>query len=241
MNTDVFRSRLHRCGAPRRLAACTLVLVFAAGLQAARAASPDCAALYQQLDTQHHEALDSAGNNRTAALRAVEQAVFDAFAACPEDGRFYVLMGDVQISLGQISLAVAYGMKAVNLAPQDWRAHQLLGSTLAMGGDAEHGVAELRQAAELSGGNSRVRLNLASALVWASRFKEAAPLLDELVKDPDKVVAGAAYHLRGKVRLSEGKVREGSADFERALDLGYKTERFEIPRSVLERDDNPSP
>jgi len=241
MNTVIFHACLHQRGIRGHIAACAMVLVLATGLQAARAASPDCAALYQQLDTQHHEALDAADDNRAAVQRAVEKAVFDAFEACPDDGRFYALMGDVQISLGQVSLAVAYGMKAVKLAPQDWRAHQLLGSTLAMSGDTEHGVAELRQALGLSGGNARVRLNLASALVWAGRYEEAAPLLDELVEDPDKMVAGTAFHLRGKVRLSEGKVREGSADFERALDLGYKTERFEIPRSVLERDDNPSP
>jgi len=220
------------------IAALVVVVLALLAVPGAAIAATDCDALYRQLDARHAKASATPagpGTPRDQALRALEQVIFEAFEACPDNALLFTLMGEVQISLGQVPLAMAYGQKAISLDSGEWRAHHLLGSVLAMTGDHERGIAELTRAVELSDGRPRVRLNLASAQVWAGRYAEALPELDALAQDPDPVVVAAASHLRGKAHLGLGDVEQARVDFARAIDLGYQADRYEVPRSAIER------
>ena len=193
----------------------------------------ECTARYEALSTQHGQ-LNLAVNDRSAEafvrdMVALESAVFAAMQGCHNDARLLALMSELQLDLGQIPLATLYARKAVAADPGWWLAHHVLGVALSLGGQPAQGIEALRRAARMAPDNPRVRLNLASALIRSERMDEALPLIEQLTRADCRRTAAAAYFLRGRWRLEQGKLPQARADFVEAQRLGFSVERDLLP------------
>jgi len=219
------------------------------GVSPSLASADSCSGLFAKLNTRHsqivHEAPRSPKVLQDDALRALESWLFDALSQCPHDADLYALMGEVQISRGQLPLAEIYARKAVDLDGQSWRGQQLLGSTLAMLGQPQEGLPHLERAVALAPGNPRVHLNLASALLAADDHARVRKICDALIASGDADVAATAYNLRGQANLRQGAISEAGRDFAAAEKLGFDPRRNLIDAETLQRsldapDDTPS-
>ncbi|MFN3594239.1 MAG: tetratricopeptide repeat protein [Thiobacillaceae bacterium] len=198
-------------------------------LPALPSAADDCALLHASLSERHAQSRQDmrtrSGEAFVQKMVDLEDAVFAAMARCPDDARLLTLMAELQLDLGQIPLAGLYGRKAVAADPRGWAAHHVLGVALSMRGEHDLGIEHLRRAAKLAPDNPRVRLNLASALVRAARPGEALPLLESLTHSDCRQTAAAAYFLRGRWLLEQGRLPEARADFNQSHNLGFSVER----------------
>ena len=204
-------------------------LLCMAGLSSATVeGSESCTTLFATLNTEHTRAVETtlaASPEQRAQLAAIESSLFTALERCPANANLYALMGEVQISMGQVPLAVVYGREAVKLEQNSWRAQQLLGSALAMLGKTRRGIAHLEQAVALAPDQPRLRVNLASALFADEEYERVLQICDELIDSPDTRAAGAAYNLRGQVYLQLGELKKAGHDFDAAIRLGFDPRR----------------
>lgn len=203
-------------------------LLLAAGLSPVASAGDACMPLFKQLNQAHGHATElaaGAADDRRARFVALETQLFEALKRCPEEADLYALMGEVQLSLGQLPLAAVYGDKAVKLDSRSWRAHQLLGSALAMLGETGRGLAHLETAVSLAPDQPRLQLNYASALLAAKQYDRVLEICDALVETSDRRLAGAAHNLRGQAYLRRGELRQAGHDFDAALKLGFDPQR----------------
>jgi len=191
-------------------------------------ADESCATLFEKLNAEHTRVIETtqaAPPAQRLQLSAIEAGLFQALERCPVEADLYALMGEVQISMGQVPLAAVYGRKAVKLDRRSWRAQQLLGSALAMLGETGRGIMHLEQAVALAPDHPRLHLNLASALFAAKEYTRVLRICDVLLDSPDTRVAGAAYNLRGQVYLRQGKLKEAGREFDTAIRLGFDPRR----------------
>jgi len=213
------------------------------------AVAESCNDLFQQLNADHIQIVRSAPplakGPRSDALHSLESQLFETLSLCPKEADLFALMGEVQVSLGQLPLAMAYGRKSVELNERSWRGQQLLGSSLAMLGQTQEGLSHLERAVALSPDSPRLQLNLASALVASKSYARAQELCDRLVQSTDPEIAAMAYNLRGQAYLRQGAIREAGHDFAAAEKLGFDPRRNLIDAEILQRsldspDDTPS-
>ena len=140
--------------------------------------SADCNEIFKKLDKQHYEIT---ATNRIKNLIKLENDLFAAIEQCKLYSGMFVLMGEVQIDMGQIPLAVVYGNKSVELDNKYWRAHKLLGSALMLNRDHERGLHSLEKSAQLNPSNINTKLNLASALIQNKKYEKALMLLEKII------------------------------------------------------------
>jgi len=184
--------------------------------------------LFTRLNQAHRHATElaaGAADDRRTRFVALEKELFAALKRCPEEAELYALMGEVQLSLGQPPLAAVYGDKAVGLDARSWRAHQLLGSALAMLGETGRGLDHLETAVKLAPDQPRVQLNYASALLAAKQYDRVLMICNALVDASDRRLAAAAHNLRGQAYLRLGELRQAGHDFDAALKLGFDPQR----------------
>ncbi len=181
----------------------------------------DCKALFDKLDKQFYQI---EGKDKIKKLIAIEDALFKAIDKCRSKSGMFVLMGEVQIDMGQIPLAVVYGQKAVELDNKYWRAHKLLGSARMLNRQSESGLKSLRQAVALAPDNINAKLNLVSALVQNRAFDEALDNVNEIIAINDRDSLATAYYLRSKAYSGNGLIIAADKDLKEAQRLG-----FEIP------------
>lgn len=164
-------------------ALCTLALLTVMPIPGS---ANECAAHYGKLHDRHAQFVQAVTDRTSEQYFKdavdLEGALFEAIHRCPGDALLLSLMAELQIDLGRFSLAAQYGQKAVSADPHLWQPHHVLGAALSMAGRHDQGIGELKEAVRLAPGNPRVLLNLASALVWADRPGEAAPMLDALTQ-----------------------------------------------------------
>ncbi len=178
----------------------------------------DCTKIFNQLDKQSHEI---SGKDTVKKLIAVEDALFKAIEQCKTFSGMFVLMGEVQIDMGQVQLAVVYGRKAVELDPEYWRAYKLLGTSRMLNKETESGVKALKKAYSLQPENTNVQLNLVSALIEIKKYDEALGLVNKLIELNDPDIIAMAYYFRGQTYMGKGLVIEAGKDAERAQELGF--------------------
>ncbi len=198
-----------------------------------------CEDLLADLDRAHAQATRASyvarDTEQATQLIEVEDGLFQALTQCPQSAELYALMGEVQISMGQLPLASLYGRKAVKLDARSWRAQQLLGSVLAMLGDVEAGIDHLERAVSIAPDNERVQLNLGSALVAAKRYDDVISLSSRLIESRDADVVAAAYHLRGSAYLGKARIAEANRDFHAARERGWDASKSSIDLSDWQR------
>lgn len=182
----------------------------------------DCKKLFTKLDAQHYAV---SGKDRIKKIIKLENDLFKAIEQCKTYSGMFVLMGEVQIDMGQVPLAVVYGRKSVELDNNYWRAHKLLGSAQMLNKSPVHGLHSLQKAVELNTTNINTKLNLCSALVQNKKYDEAMLLIEKIIVLNDKDTLATAYYLRGQAYKGKGLIIQADNDIKLAQELGFEIEQ----------------
>lgn len=178
----------------------------------------DCNKLFKNLDQQSRA---TSGKDKVKKLISVEAALFKAIDQCKTFSGMFVLMGEVQIDMKQVSLAVVYGRKAVELDPKYWRAYKLLGTSRMLNKETERGVKALKTAYSLQPENTNVQLNLISALIETKKYDESLSMVNKIIELNDHDSLAMAYYFRSQAYMGKGLVIEAAKDAERAKKLDF--------------------
>lgn len=186
---------------------------------------PGCEQIYQQLSIQHNEAIAQHTENSSAyfqALHTLEDKLFIVFKTCPDNALLFTLMGETQISLGNIGLAYLYARKALRLDSTLWQTQHLLGTTLCMQQNFTEGLPYLEQATTLAPDRPALLFNLCSVYHRAEKFEQAVATCSKLLERRDHRLHGPAFYLRGQSYQALGKTIRAKQDFTNAAALGFK-------------------
>ena len=178
----------------------------------------DCKKIFSKLDQQSREIDDI---DRVKKLIAIESDLFKAIDQCKTYSGMFVLMGEIQIDMGQVPLAVVYGRKAVELDPKYWRAYKLLGTSRMLNKEVESGLAALKKANQLEPDNTNVQLNLVSALVENKNYDEALGIVNKVIELNNHSILATAYYLRSEAYKGKGLMEESEKDAQRSKKLGF--------------------
>ena len=151
-------------------------------------------------------------------------------------------MGELQIVLGQPSLAVAYGNKSIQLDMDYWRGYYVRGTGLCLTRECETGLVALRQAIALQPANAALQLNLCSVLVWNGLYEASLPECTAAIQMGGDEVLAQAYYLRSQAYKALGNAAPAAADLVMAKKLGFDVtqdvfqivEPGSIPEGLLE-------
>jgi tetratricopeptide (TPR) repeat protein len=104
------------------------------------------------------------------------------------------LLAEIHLARGEHGAAEAVLRETIRIAPDDARAHELLGQALRRRGATLEGSHALLRAIELDGGNLSARSELAAALIDLGRPGDALPLLRWVIKrDPQSAPPLVTY------------------------------------------------
>jgi tetratricopeptide (TPR) repeat protein len=171
-----------------------------------------------------------------AMLLKLEDELFVALSVCQTHSLMYALMGEVQITLGQPSLAVAYGLRAQALDASSWKGYYVAGTGFCLSGEHDECFEQLDHAVTLAPGNQGLRLNLCSSQVWAGRYKEAMRSCSAVIDSGVSELQASAYFLRGQAHQLSGDESAARQDLEQATRLGFDVGHSQLqivdPKSV---------
>lgn len=185
---------------------------------------PDCLKIYRAIAKRHSKAkatLIPGAHAYFKTLHGLEDQIFHAFAQCPKDARLFSLMGEVQISLGNLQLASLYAQRAHNWNPDIWQTHHLMGTTLILQEKLDQALPFLQQAADLAEERAELRFNLCQAYVNAERYQSAITACTRLLELENHDLKGAGYHLRARAHHALDKNSLATQDFDNARQHGY--------------------
>lgn len=186
------------------------------------ALSADCDKLFHKLDNQHITITDK---DHPEKFIQMENDIFDAINQCKTYAGMFVLMGELQIEMGQIPLAVIYGKKSVEVDGEYWRAHNLLGSAKMLNKEPESGLNSLKKAVALNPKNINTQLNLTSALIQNKKYDQALTLINSVIHKNEKGSVAIAYYFRSQVYKGKGLIIEANKDAETAQGMGFALEQ----------------
>lgn len=200
-----------------------LAVLIPAGNHIAHAANK-CLSEYKRLSAQHADVVSQHPADTPAyfeGMHAIEDALFTVFQDCPKNALLFTLMGEVQISLGNVQLAALYAKKAYSWDNSIWQTNHLLGSTLTMQDNYQEGIRYLEKAAELGGDKPELLFNLCSSYLAAKDYRNAIMACSKLIARKDHQLHGPAYHIRGQAHLNLAMDKQAQQDFTNARVLGY--------------------
>lgn len=201
-----------------------LVILLLSTLFSNAVLSADCDKIFHELDKQD---LTMTDKDHQKKFIQMENDLFDAIAQCKTYSGMFVLMGELQIEMRQIPLAVVYGKKSVQVDGGYWRAHKLLGSAQMLNNESESGLNSLQKAVELNPKNINTQLNLTSALIQNKKYNQALTLInsviDKNVKEKDTLAI--AYYFRSQVYKGKGLIAEANKDTNTAQGMGFTLEQ----------------
>lgn len=201
-----------------------LTLMLLSGKNAVPAAN-SCLSEYNRLSTQHAEVVSQHPEDSDAyfrAMHAIEDALFVVFKDCPQNALLFTLMGEVQISLGNVQLANLYAKKAYDWNDNIWQTNHLLGSTLAMQDNYKEGMAYLEKAAALANDKPELLFNLCSSYLAAKNYKNVIKTCGKLITRKDHKLHGPAFHIRAQAHEALKMPQKARQDFKNAKILGYE-------------------
>ena len=148
------------------------------------------------------------------ALREAQEAVrLDALNSTWHMGVGYMLF-----LARRYEESIETEMKVLELDPQFWLAHWILGLGYAQVGDHAHAIAALRQADECSGGNLTVRGVLGWMLARCGKIDDARRILKDITSRRGRDVAPA--EIAGMVHMGLGEADAAFDCFEQAAGNG---------------------
>jgi tetratricopeptide (TPR) repeat protein len=207
-------------------------------LQAAETA--DCSNIHRDLNDRHSKIMAARVNTpapiHEAMLWKLEDELFVALSICPSDSLMYALMGEVQLTLGQPPLAVAYGQRAQVLDASAWQGYYVAGTGFCLSGKYDACFKQLDRAVALAPDNHGLRLNLCSSQVWAGRYQEARDSCSTVINSGIGELQARAYYLRGRAYQLAGDEAAARQDLEQAAGLGFNAGQDQLqiidPKSV---------
>ena len=204
------------------LCKCKLVILLLSMLFSNIALSADCEKIFHELDKQPITITDK---DHSEKFIQRENELFDAIKHCKTYAGMFVLMGELQIEVGQIPLAVIYGRKSVEVDGKYWRAHKLLGSAQMLNNEQERGVKSLKKAVDLKPENVNTQLNFISALIQHKKYDQALALINAIIHKNEKEPVAIAYYFRSQVYKAKGLIAEASKDVKTAKGMGFSFEQ----------------
>jgi len=194
-----------------------LIILLLVMLFSNAALSADCEKIFNELDKQH---IDTTAKDHHKDFVKLENDIFDAIEKCKTYAGMFVLMGELQIEMGQIPLAVVYGKKSVEIDGEYWRAHKLLGSAQMLNKEFEGGLSSLKKAVALNPKNINAQLNLISAFIHNTEYDHALKLVNTVINKNEKGTLSIAYYFRSQIYSAKGLVREANKDVKKSQKLG---------------------
>ena len=185
------------------------------------ALSAVCEKLFHKLD--NHQ-ISIADKDYQKKFIQIENELFDAIAKCKTYSGMFVLMGELQIEMGQIPLALVYGKKSIELDDKYWRAHKLFGSAKMLNKDFESGLGSLQKAVDLNPENINAQLNFISALIQNKKYDKALILINKVIDKNEKDILAIAYYFRSQVHKGKGLTAKANKDAKIAQGMGFKLE-----------------
>ena len=132
------------------------------------------------------------------------------------------LMGEVQISVGQIPFAIQYGRKAVKMGPKVWQANYLLGSALNLNKEYDEGIKYLTLASQLEPKRNTLKFNVCSAYTAAKKYGKAIESCTDLINRKDQRLGGAAHYMRAQAYRGMGNNKAAENDLATARSMGFE-------------------
>lgn len=182
------------------------------------ALSADCEKIFHKLDKQHVTITDK---DHVEKFIKMENELFDAIAKCKTYAGMFVLMGELQIEMKQIPLAVVYGKKSVEVDDEYWRAHKLLGSAQMLNKEFEGGLGSLKKSLELNPKNINTQLNLTSAFIQNKNYDQALTLINTIIDKNETDTLAIAYYFRSQVYKGKGLNIKANKDAKTAQGMGF--------------------
>jgi len=166
------------------------------------AAANECEELHDTMAERYEHAVSARvePSSKMPELNKLEDEIFEAMESCPNDFNLLKLMGETQIAAGRGPIAIAYGYKLVDMRPDYFAGHLLLGAAFLTVGKTEEGIRHMKEAEELASDNLAVKLNLCSALAQADRKDEAIEYCDTVLAGGDDRLRGIAAALLARLR-----------------------------------------
>lgn len=186
------------------------------------ALSSVCEKIFNKLDKQDVSITDKDEPKKFIQL---ENNLFDAINQCRTYAGMFVLMGELQIEMGQIPLAVVYGKKSVAVDGEYWRAHKLLGSAKMLNNEFEGGLSSLKKAVDLNPKNINTQLNYISALIKNKKHDQALTLVNTVIHKKEQDTLAIAYYFRSQINRGKGLITEANKDANTAQGLGFTLEQ----------------
>lgn len=184
----------------------------------------DCQSEYDNLSRAHTGILEEQAADTPAffeSLHEIENRLFSAFERCPKNTLLFTLMGEVQISLGNVQLALLYAQKAYSWDNSSWQTHHLLGSALSMQGEYKQGLVHLEKAVNINNDKPELSFNLCSTYLAAREFNKAIETCTKVIARKDHKLHALAFHVRGQAYEALDMEKQARQDFKNAKTLGY--------------------
>ena len=184
----------------------------------------DCKAEYDKLSGTHTKILEDHEAGTSAffeSLHEIENKLFTAFEVCPKNVLLFTLMGEVQISLGNVQLATLYARKAYDWDATIWQTHHLLGSALSMQDEYKEGLAHLEKAVDIGNNKPELLFNLCSTYLAAGQYNNAVTTCTKVIEQKGHKLHAPAFHIRGQAYEALNITRKAEQDFKNAKTLGY--------------------
>ncbi len=184
----------------------------------------ECQSEYNRLSDTHNRVLEQyeAGSpSFFEALHNIEEELFTTFELCPQNALLFTLMGEVQISLGNIQLATLYAQKAYDWNDSIWQTQHLLGSALAMQEKYAEGLPHMEKALSIAGDKAELLFNLCSTHFAAKNYKKSVEFCSRLIDKKDHKLHAPAYHIRGQAYKALNMNKKAKQDSITAQALGY--------------------
>jgi tetratricopeptide (TPR) repeat protein len=190
----------------------------------ANTSQAECQSEYDKLSDAHNRILEQYEEGSPSffeTLHEIEEALFTAFELCPQNALLFTLMGEIQISLGNIQLATLYAQKAYGWNDSIWQTQHLLGSALAMQEKYEEGLVHMEKAAAIAGDKPELLFNLCSTHFAAKNYQKSVEFCSKLIDQKDHVLHAPAYHIRGLAYKALNMDKKAKQDSINAKALGY--------------------
>ena len=169
------------------------------------ALSSDCEKIFDKLDKRHIPNTDEDYNKKIIRM---ESDIFAGIEKCKVYAGMFVLMGELQIEMGQIPLAVVYGKKSVELDGDYWRAHKLLGSAKMLNNESEDGLISLKKAVVINKTKINKKINF---------------IREQIMNEKDTLAI--AYYFRSQIHKRKGLIKEANEDAKKAQEMGFALEQ----------------
>lgn len=199
-----------------------LMILWLAGTSSLLQAS-SCQQQYKTLSTNYSDILartQPATHAYFKALHGLENEIFVAFESCPQDTYLLTLMGELQISLGNLQLAALYAKKSHSQNQDIWQTNHLMGKSLSLLDKHDASLDYLEKAATL---NSKPGLvfNLCRACLKAEEYQLAVKHCSNLIARDDHQLHASAYRIRSQAYKALKMDKKAKRDKKNARLLGY--------------------